>query len=74
MNGLYRQLITTLEEILPLLGLVLFGDPKVARRFYRENFAAPWTAWRTPGARSRSATGSRPSHPTSPRGPSWASR
>jgi AcrR family transcriptional regulator len=39
LNGLYRQLITTLEEILPLLGLVLFGDPKVARRFYRENFA-----------------------------------
>ena len=34
-NGLYRQLIHTLEEILPLLGLVLFGDPKVARRFYR---------------------------------------
>lgn len=39
MNGLYRQLISTLEEILPLLGLVLFGDPKIARRFYRENFA-----------------------------------
>jgi AcrR family transcriptional regulator len=39
MNGLYRQLISTLEEILPLLGLVLFGDPKVARRFYRDNFA-----------------------------------
>jgi AcrR family transcriptional regulator len=39
LNGLYRQLITTLEEILPLLGLVLFGDPKVARRFYRDNFA-----------------------------------
>ncbi len=36
---LYRQLISTLEEVLPLLGLVLFGDPKVARRFYRENFA-----------------------------------
>ena len=40
LNGLYRQLISTLEEILPLVGLVLFGDPKVARRFYRENFAA----------------------------------
>jgi AcrR family transcriptional regulator len=39
LNGLYRQLISTLEEVLPLLGLVLFGDPKVARRFYRENFA-----------------------------------
>jgi AcrR family transcriptional regulator len=38
-NGLYRQLISTLTEILPLLGLVLFGDPQVARRFYRENFA-----------------------------------
>ncbi len=25
--------------MLPLLGLVLFGDPKVAQRFYRENFA-----------------------------------
>lgn len=39
MNGLFGQLSSTLEEILPLLGLVLFGDPKVARRFYRENFA-----------------------------------
>lgn len=39
-HGLYRQLISTLEEVLPLLGLVLFGDPKVAKRFYRENFAA----------------------------------
>jgi AcrR family transcriptional regulator len=39
LNGLYRQLTTTLEEILPLLGLVLFGDPKVARRFYKDNFA-----------------------------------
>ncbi|MEO3787349.1 helix-turn-helix domain-containing protein [Actinocorallia sp. B10E7] len=35
---LYRQLISTLEEILPLLGLVLFGDPQVARRFYQESF------------------------------------
>ena len=25
-------------QVLPLLGLVLFGDPQVARRFYRENF------------------------------------
>lgn len=39
LNGLYRQLVSTLEEVLPLLGLVLFGDPLVARRFYRENFA-----------------------------------
>ena len=39
MNGLYRQLISTLEEVLPLLGLVLFGDPKVAKRFYKENLA-----------------------------------
>jgi AcrR family transcriptional regulator len=39
MAGLYRQLTATLEEVLPLLGLVLFGDPKVARRFYREHFA-----------------------------------
>jgi AcrR family transcriptional regulator len=40
LNGLYRQLISTLEEVLPLLGLVLFGDPQVARRFYREHFQA----------------------------------
>jgi len=50
LNALYRQLIVTLEEVLPLLGLVLFGDPKVARRFYRENFAVAMdrlaTAWR----------------------------
>ncbi len=39
LNGLYHQLISTLEEVLPLLGLVLFGDPQVARRFYKENFA-----------------------------------
>ncbi|SEP10689.1 TetR/AcrR family transcriptional regulator [Trujillonella endophytica] len=39
LHGLYRQLTATLEDVLPLLGLVLFGDPKVARRFYRENFA-----------------------------------
>jgi AcrR family transcriptional regulator len=39
MTGLYRQLTSTLEQVLPLLGLVLFGDPHVARRFYRENFA-----------------------------------
>jgi AcrR family transcriptional regulator len=39
MNGLYRQLMSTLEKVLPLLGLVLFGDPQVAQRFYRENFS-----------------------------------
>jgi AcrR family transcriptional regulator len=39
LNGLYRQLVSTLKEVLPLLGLVLFGDPQVARRFYKENFA-----------------------------------
>ncbi len=48
--GLYRQLVSTLEKILPLLGLVLFGDPQVARRFYRENFAVAMDrlaeAWR----------------------------
>ena len=50
MAGLYRQLVSTLEQILPLLGLVLFGDPKIARRFYRENFAVAMDrlaeAWR----------------------------
>jgi AcrR family transcriptional regulator len=37
LNGLYRQLSSTLGEVLPLLGLVLFGDPVVAKRFYRDN-------------------------------------
>jgi len=50
LNGLYRQLTSTLEEVLPLLGLVLFGDPQVARRFYRESFAVAMDrlgeAWR----------------------------
>ena len=50
MTGLYQQLISTLEEILPLLGLVLFGDPQVARRFYRKDFAVAMDrlaeAWR----------------------------
>jgi AcrR family transcriptional regulator len=49
-NGLYRQLIATLEEVLPLLGLVLFGDPKVAQRFYRETLSVAMDrladAWR----------------------------
>jgi AcrR family transcriptional regulator len=39
LNGLYRQLISTLKEVIPLLGLVLFGDPQVARRFYKDNLA-----------------------------------
>jgi AcrR family transcriptional regulator len=50
MTGLYRRLLSTLVEVLPLLGLVLFGDPQVARRFYRENLAAAMDrlaeAWR----------------------------
>ena len=50
LSGLYRQLISTLEEVLPLLGLVLFGDPQVARRFYRESFSVAMdrlaAAWR----------------------------
>jgi hypothetical protein len=50
LTGLYRQLTSTLQEILPLLGLVLFGDPQVAKRFYRENFAVAMDrlaeAWR----------------------------
>jgi AcrR family transcriptional regulator len=50
MHGLYRQLVSTLEEVLPLLGLVLFGDPKVARGFYRNHFAVAMDrlaeAWR----------------------------
>jgi AcrR family transcriptional regulator len=50
MTGLYRQLVSTLEEVLPLLGLVLFGDPQVAKKFYRENFAVAMDrlagAWR----------------------------
>lgn len=50
MNSLYRHLVSTLEEVLPLLGLVLFGDPEVARRFYRKHFAVAMDrlaeAWR----------------------------
>ena len=37
MNRLYRQLIAAFNEIIPLLGLVLFGDPKVAQALYREH-------------------------------------
>jgi AcrR family transcriptional regulator len=39
LNGLYRQLVATLRELAPLLGLVLFGDPHVAERFYTDNLA-----------------------------------
>lgn len=50
MAGLYRQLGATLEEVLPLLGLVLFGDPQVAKKFYRDSFAVAMDrlaeAWR----------------------------
>jgi AcrR family transcriptional regulator len=50
MKGLYRQLIATLEDVLPLLGLVLFGDPQVAEGFYRKHFAVAMDrlaeAWR----------------------------
>jgi AcrR family transcriptional regulator len=50
MTGLYRQLVSTLEEVLPLLGLVLFGDPQVAKKFYREHFSVAMDrlagAWR----------------------------
>ena len=50
MTGLYWQLTSTLDQVLPLHGLVLFGDPQVARRFYRENFAVAMDrlaeAWR----------------------------
>jgi AcrR family transcriptional regulator len=50
LEGLFRQLVATLEEVLPLLGLVLFGDPQVARRFYRESLAVAMNrladAWR----------------------------
>jgi AcrR family transcriptional regulator len=50
MTGLYKKLVATLDEVLPLLGLVLFGDPEVAKRFYRENFSVAMDrlaeAWR----------------------------
>ena len=39
LSDLNDKLVATLEEVLPLLGMVLFGDPKLARRFYREKFA-----------------------------------
>ena len=32
------QLVRTMNEILPLLGMVLFGDEETGRRFYREKY------------------------------------
>ncbi|HXZ62572.1 MAG TPA: helix-turn-helix domain-containing protein [Acidimicrobiales bacterium] len=50
LTALYGELVSTLEEVLPLLGLVLFGDPQVARRFYRKNLVVAMDrladAWR----------------------------
>jgi AcrR family transcriptional regulator len=50
LQALYRQLIATFDEVMPLLGLVLFGDPQVAQRFYREHLTAAMdrlgAAWR----------------------------
>jgi len=55
LKGLYRQLVDTLEEVLPLLGLVLFGDPEVARGFYRDQLSAAMNrlaeSWRAVEAR-----------------------
>ena len=39
LSELNTELLTMIEEVLPLLGMVLFGEPKIARRFYRENLA-----------------------------------
>jgi AcrR family transcriptional regulator len=33
----YREMIELLADLIPLLGLVLFGDPKVADPFYRDH-------------------------------------
>lgn len=56
MRLLYQQLVTTLEEMLPLLGLVLFGDPGEASRFYRDNLAAAMdrlaAAWQAAASRN----------------------
>jgi AcrR family transcriptional regulator len=38
-TGLYKQLTATMGQVLPLLGLVLFGDPKIAHRFYQDNLS-----------------------------------
>jgi len=36
----WRNIIESLQPIVPLLGLVLFGEPKQARQFYQSNFSA----------------------------------
>ena len=55
LRALYRQLVATLAEVLPLLGLVQFGDPEVAERFYRESLTVAMDrlaeAWQQIGAR-----------------------
>ncbi len=55
MQAFYRRLTSTLDDILPLLGLVLFGDPEIARRFYRDSFSVAMdrlgAAWQEAGAR-----------------------
>jgi AcrR family transcriptional regulator len=55
MSGMYKQLVATLVDVLPLLGLVMFGDPVVAKKFYRENFSVAMDrlaeAWREAGNR-----------------------
>lgn len=47
---MFTRLIGSLGDVLPLLGLILFGDPAVARAFYREVFAPALaklsSAWR----------------------------
>jgi hypothetical protein len=69
LTGLYRQLIATLDEGLPLLGLVLFGDPKVAERFYKEDFAVAMDrlgeAWREVEKRYGTSSSHRRSRPAS---------
>ena len=55
MQAFYRQLTSALDDVLPLLGLVLFGNPEIARRFYRDSFAVAMdrlgVAWQEAGAR-----------------------
>ena len=52
---LYTQLTDALDEMLPLLGLVLFGDPKVAQQFYQERLSVAMdrlaATWQEVGAR-----------------------
>lgn len=51
LEALYDQLTNVLLDVLPLLGLVLFGDPATAKRFYigslssaMDRLAAAWQA------------------------------